>query len=66
MGSITTIHVFKQCNIQIDQISYQTEDINTKQVYWRLLSNLSQRPTSENKWQDKLNFSINEEMLKLI
>jgi exonuclease III len=58
--------VFKQCNIEIDHINYKLEDINTNQVYWRLLSSLSLRPTSEEKWKEKLNFTIDENMWKLI
>ena len=42
------------------------EDVSTKQVYWHLLSGISQRPTSEKKWNEKLDFEIDELMWNII
>jgi hypothetical protein len=42
------------------------EAIDTKTLYWHLVSNISERPTSENKWAEKLDFVITEEMWQSI
>ena len=34
------------------------EGVSTKQLYWHLIDNISLRPTSENKWNQKLDFII--------
>jgi hypothetical protein len=42
------------------------DEVSTKDVYLHLVSILCQRPTSENKWGEKLTFEVTEEMWKLI
>ena len=46
---------------------YKTlNEIITKDIYWHLVGNLSQRPTSEQKWTEKLPFIIDEDMWAII
>jgi hypothetical protein len=59
-------HVHKQCTvINIDR-QVDVEEITTKGLYWHLAIQMAQRPTSENKWNEKLNFVIDESMWQII
>jgi hypothetical protein len=40
--------------------------INTRDIYWHLLENITKRPTSEAKWNEKLAFLIDENMWTII
>ena len=59
-------HVHKECKVTNGEIKTNVEGISTKLLYWHLLSSVAQRPTSENKWNEKLDFVIDEPMWKCI
>jgi hypothetical protein len=59
-------HVIKQCMVVCGKTRVNHEAINTKTLYWHLVSTKSERPTSENKWAEKLEFIITEEMWQSI
>ena len=42
------------------------EETNTKRLYWHLANHVAQRPTSKNKWNEKLDFVIDESMWQII
>jgi hypothetical protein len=49
------------------QGKFQTlEETKTKQIYWHFVEMTSQRPTSENKWNEKIDFVIDEDMWNII
>ena len=58
--------VFKECIIKIEDKFCNIEGVTTRELYWHLLSTICKRPTSESKWNEKLNFEIDENMFNLI
>ena len=42
------------------------EEVKIKQIYWHLVSTINQRATSEKKWNEKIEFEIDEPMWNLI
>jgi hypothetical protein len=46
--------------LENNRVNY--EEASTKRLYWHLVSTIIERPTSENKWKEKLDFIITEEM----
>jgi hypothetical protein len=54
------------CAIKMGNMYQQLNNITTKEVYWYLVQNITHRPTSENKWNEKLPFIIDEDMWTLI
>ena len=59
-------HIFRECKVHIQNDTPNIEGVSTKQLYWHLVDNISLRPTIENKWNQKLDFIINEPMWQLI
>jgi hypothetical protein len=59
-------YVFKDCTLTIDNMTRKLIELSTKQIYWHLVSTLCHRPTSETKWNEKLNFHIDQDMWNLI
>jgi hypothetical protein len=59
-------YVFTQCTITCDKKRVSHNEINTKILYWHLVSTINERPTSENKWKEKLEFIITKEMWQSI
>jgi exonuclease III len=59
-------HVVKQCKIELDNIRVHLEEASTKRLYWHLVSKISERPTSEKKWNEKIEFTITDEMWQTI
>ena len=59
-------HVFNQCMVTCGKARVNYEEMNTKRLYWHLVSAISERPTSENKWAEKLDFIITEDMWQSI
>jgi predicted Zn-ribbon and HTH transcriptional regulator len=37
-------------------------DIDTKDIYWHLMTEITEQPTSENKWQEKTDLELTEEV----
>jgi hypothetical protein len=54
------------CAIKIGKTYRNIKEMSTRDMYWHLLENLSQRPTSEIKWNEKLPFIIDENMWTII
>jgi hypothetical protein len=58
--------VFKECKVSIQENNYNVKEVNTKQLYWHQIRKISKRPTSEDKWNQKLEFVIDEPMWDII
>jgi hypothetical protein len=58
--------VNRQCMVKLGKKLVNYEELDTKRLYWHLVSNKCERPTSENKWKEKLDFIITEEMWQSI
>ena len=56
----------KECTIYINKSEKQLNETDTRELYWYLIQTISNRPTSETKWLEKLNFIIDEPMWKII
>jgi hypothetical protein len=52
-------HIFYDCKISINKHKKTIEEINTKDIYWHLISEIAKRPTSETKWRDKALIDLN-------
>jgi hypothetical protein len=59
-------HMIRQCKLTLQKIRIHYEEASTKSLYWHLVSNISERPSSERKWNEKLDFIITEEMWQTI
>jgi exonuclease III len=59
-------YVFKECVIHLNNRRLKIEEVDTKEVYWHLISTINERPTSQSKWNEKLDFLIDEPMWELI
>jgi exonuclease III len=59
-------HVHKECKIKNGEDMVNIEGITTKLLYLHLVSGVALRPTSEKKWNEKLDFVIDEPMWKCI
>jgi hypothetical protein len=62
----TEQNYIKQCIVNINKNKHNLDDISTNDLYWHFVSTFSQRPTSEKKWNEKLEFEIDENMFNLI
>jgi hypothetical protein len=54
------------CYIKIGKCYKSLKEISTKEIYWHLVETISKRPTSENKWNEKLPFIIDNDMWTII
>jgi hypothetical protein len=59
-------YIFKECKVGIQENNYNIEEVTTRQLYWHLINKISKRPTSEAKWNQKLDFIIDEPMWDII
>jgi hypothetical protein len=53
--------VFAECKVKINDMTRQLNDIKTKDIYWHLLADIMERPTSEDKWREKTDLELTEE-----
>jgi hypothetical protein len=66
-GSINTNFIITEgCYITINNAKIKLEQIKTRDLYWHLIKIISKRPTSESKWNENINFEIDETMWKII
>ena len=59
-------YVFEDCRVKIGGKSANIEEISTRELYWNFVTLVSNRPTSEAKWNQKIDFEIDEAMWKII
>ena len=52
--------VFADCNIIINKMTRRINEINTKDIYWHFFTEVTTRPTSENKWTEKTDLELTE------
>jgi hypothetical protein len=50
----------------MNNMTRRTDDIKTKDIYWHLLTDIVERPTSEDKWREKTDLELTEEELATI
>jgi hypothetical protein len=58
--------VFEACIVKLGGKTANLEEISTRQLYWHFVNLVSSRPTSEAKWNQKLDFEIDEKMWHII
>jgi hypothetical protein len=59
-------NVFEECSVRIGGKTANIEEISTRQLYWHFVTLVSSRPTSEAKWNQKVEFEIDEAMWNII
>ena len=59
-------HIFNECRAFIHDRYLKLDEISTRQLYWHLANQISLSPTSEAKWNQKLDFVIDEPMWYII
>jgi hypothetical protein len=59
-------HIYNEYIAYILEKILKLDEISTRQLYWHLANQLSLRPTSEAKWNEKLDFLIDEPMWDII
>ena len=47
--------------IIIENNNRRITELNTREIYWHLLSKIAERPTSEAKWQEKTDLDLDYE-----
>ena len=53
--------IFMDCKIHIEKIMRRISVTSAKDIYWHLLSDITTRPTSEDKWREKTDLDLSEE-----
>ena len=56
----------KQAIVNLEQTCKGLEDVTTNEIYWHFVTKFSLIPTSEKKWNEKVDFIIDETMFNLI
>ena len=54
--------VFKECTVYINKQRKKLEEVSTKDIYLHLIEQIAKRPTSENKWQEKVRLNFDDNM----
>jgi hypothetical protein len=59
-NNINNYVVFKECKVNINEFRKNLEEIATRDIYYEILLNKVERPTSENTWQDNVGLNFDE------
>ena len=62
----TNITIHLKCKIKMDKEEKDITEIATKDLYWHLVNDKSERPTSENKWYEKSDLDLTQEEWKIV
>jgi hypothetical protein len=54
-------YIFYDCKIYLKEQGKNIDEISTKDIYWHLISQIAQRPTSERKWREKAQLDLKNE-----
>jgi hypothetical protein len=58
--------MYKECKIKINSIFKKLPEISTKDIYWELITQIAERPTSEATWQKHTELNLTKEEWKII